>query len=434
MSLRAKFIAYLLLVHLAFAAFAIFFLWEHRVWLLALEAFLAFSFFLSFQLFHALFKPIELVNSGIETLKHRDFSAKFLPIHQPELDRLIEVYNRMLDELREERIRVQEQHYFLDKVLRASPSGILTFDYDECIALVNPSAAKMLQSNATELQGKKLAELHSPFAHALSHLLPNEAHVLPLLGSRRVKCQKSTFMDRGFVRSFILMEELTEELRRSEKAAYEKLIRLMSHEVNNSVGAVQSLLHSFLHYKSQLREADREDFVNALRVALTRIEHLNAFMRGFAEVVRVPRPKLVPCEVQKLLEEIARLFHAESTQKSIEWRWDVEAPLDPIALDREQMEHVFINICKNAMEAIGANGSITIHLGKKAERSFVVIEDTGSGISTEAQAQLFTPFFSTKANGQGLGLTLIQEILTLHRFEFSLESAPGGPTRFGIYF
>lgn len=434
MSLRAKFIIYLFFVHLAFAAFAVYFLWERRVWLLALEAFFALSFLLSYKLFNALFKPVELVNTGVETLKHRDFTSKFLPIKQPELDRLIDVYNRMLDELREERLRLQEQHYFLEKILTASPSGIITFDFDERITLVNPAAAKMLQAEAAELLGKTLSEMHSPFATALGRLQIHEAQVLPLYGTRRVKCQKSSFMDQGFARNFILMEELTEELRRSEKAAYEKLIRMMSHEVNNSVGAVNSLLHSFLHYKGQLRAGDREDFEHAVQVAITRSAHLNAFMRSFAEVVRLPRPNLQPCDLKQLLEEITLLFQAESKTQNIIWKWDVQTTLPRLALDRGQMEQVFLNICKNAMEAIGANGTITIRMGQRKDRKFVIIEDSGSGISPEAQTQLFTPFFSTKANGQGLGLTLVHEILMQHRCEFSLESLPHGTTQFSIYF
>jgi signal transduction histidine kinase len=98
------------------------------------------------------------------------------------------------------------------------------------------------------------------------------------------------------------------------------------------------------------------------------------------------------------------------------------------------MEQAFVNIFKNAMEAIGEKGTITIRMGKKREKKFVVIEDTGVGLTPEARANLFTPFFSTKENGQGIGLTMIQEILSQHRFEFSLDGEPGQPTQFAIYF
>lgn len=98
------------------------------------------------------------------------------------------------------------------------------------------------------------------------------------------------------------------------------------------------------------------------------------------------------------------------------------------------MEQVFVNILRNALEAIGKRGRITIHLGRRDRRPWVSIEDTGGGIPPEIKAQLFTPFFSTKENGQGIGLTMIQEILSRHRCEFSLESEPGQATRFEIVF
>src|ERR1051326_6594332 len=184
----------------------------------------------------------------------------------------------MADNLREERIKQQEQHYFLDKLLTASPSGIITLDFDEKIVMVNPSAERILQMQAAQLNGKRLAGLATPFASALSELMAGESKVVQLRGRRRVKCKKSQFLDRGFPRHFILMEELTEELRQSEKAAYEKLIRLMSHEVNNTVGASNSLLYSCLNYTNQLNEEDRQDFEAALRVAISRTHQLNEFM------------------------------------------------------------------------------------------------------------------------------------------------------------
>ncbi len=434
MSLRRKFILYLLFIHLAFAGTAIFLLWENRIWLLAVEAFFIISFILALRLFRALFQPLELIMTGAEFIKEKDFTSKLNEVGQSEMDKLIGVYNRMIDHLREERTRLQEQHYFLDKILKASPSGIITFDFDEQVAMVNPSAAKMLQSSPENLIGRRLAEIHIPFAEALSRLQIGEAQVISVQGRRRVKCQKSQYLDRGFARGFILMEELTEELRRSEKAAYEKLIRMMSHEVNNSIGAVNSLLHTFLNYKSQLRDEDRKDYETALQVAIARTDHLNAFMRSFADVVRLPLPKRQPCDLQELLESIALLMSAESRKRGIVWKWVIDEPLEPIVMDKNQMEQVFVNIFKNAMEAIGEKGTIIITMGKRGGKNFAIVEDTGCGLTPEARANLFTPFFSTKENGQGIGLTMIQEILSQHRFEFSLDSQPGGPTQFAIYF
>ena len=260
------------------------------------------------------------------------------------------------------------------------------------------------------------------------------SEVLPLRGQRRVRCHKAQFLDQGFSRSFVLLEELTEELRQSEKNAYEKVIRLLSHEVNNSIGAVNSLLHSCLNYSDQLSEEDREDYENALQVAIRRTDDLNAFMKSYAEVIRLPQPQRQPVEPRELLEEIQLLLSVDSQQRNIEWVWDEEEPPGIVEMDRNQMEQVFVNILKNAIEAIGEDGRVTLRLGKRDGKGWVAVEDTGGGIPPEVKAQLFTPFFSTKENGQGIGLTMVQEILNRHGFEFSLEGESGEPTRFEILF
>lgn len=434
MSLRLKFVIYLILVHLVFAALVAVLLEDKRGWLLLVEVFFVFSLAIGIRLIQYFWVPLDLIRTGAELIEERDFTSKFLEVGQPEMDQLIRVYNRMIDQLREERTRVQEQHYFMDKILASAPSGIITFDFDERIALVNPSAERMLQRSADELMGARLDDIPSSFVQGLKGIEEGKPQVLPLRGQRRVRCHRARFLDQGFPRDFLLMEELTEELRQSEKAAYEKVIRLLSHEVNNSVGAVNSLLHSCLNYKEQLCEEDEKDFEMAMRVAITRTEDLSAFMRSFAEVIKLPPPQLQPVDLKELLEDIQLLMSVESRERRIEWVWEEEDSPGIVQMDKNQMEHVFVNIFKNAMEAIGEDGRITICLDRKEKSARVVVEDTGCGIDAEVKAQLFTPFFSTKEKGQGIGLTMVQEILTRHGFEFSLESQPGKATQFEIVF
>ena len=255
-SLRVKFIVYLILVHLAFAALVFFLMEEQRGWLLAVEVFFVLSLAVGIRLIQHFWVPLDLIRTGAELIEERDFTSKFLEVGQPEMDQLIRIYNRMIDQLREERTRLQEQHYFMDKILASAPSGIVTLDFDGCIALVNPSGERMLQRVGEELVGQKLGDIPAGFVQSLNEIEVGESKVLALRGRRRVRCHRGQFLDQGFRRDYILMEELTEELRQSEKAAYEKVIRLLSHEVNNSSGGVNSLLHSCLNYKDQLREDD----------------------------------------------------------------------------------------------------------------------------------------------------------------------------------
>ena len=344
------------------------------------------------------------------------------------------VYNRMVDSLRDERVRLQEQQQFLARVLRESPGGILVLDFDGRVEMANPAALRLLQADAAGVIGRSLEELDRPLTSDLAALSEGQSRVLALWGGRRVRAAHGTFLDRGFRRSFYLLEELTEELRQSEKAAYEKLIRMLSHEVNNTVGASNSLLNSCLSYASQLRTDDRTDFEHAIGVVIGRTAELNTFMRSFADVVRLPPPRRQMVAPEALVDDLTRLVGAECAKRNITLRREVEADGMPVSMDRSQIEQALLNVAKNGIEAIGSGGTLTVRLTRRDGRRVLEVEDTGPGIPADVRDQLFTPFFSTKEGGQGIGLTLVQEILANHQFGYALDGPSGGPTRFTIVF
>ena len=156
------------------------------------------------------------------------------------------------------------------------------------------------------------------------------------------------------------------------------------------------------------------------------MNHLNGFMRGFADVVRIPPPEARPCSLRALLDDILVLMGPEMAGRRIECVWARSEPVGEVPLDRNQIEHVLVNVLKNAAEAIGQDGRISLDLRLDGGRPCLEIADSGPGIPPEITDRRFTPFFSTKRGGRGLGLTVIQEILTQHRFEFGLENRPEG--------
>ncbi len=436
LSLRNRFFLYLAAAHLLFAVVAWLVLKSAVVWLIAIEGAFLLSLVIGVLLVRSLFVPLDLLRAGADFLRESDFTTRFAECGPPEMIELIQVYNRMADHLRQERIRNEEQEHFVRDVLESSTSGVITLDLDGRIVTVNPAAERLLGQTEGELGGLELHDVGSRFAEELAGLAPGDTRILRLQGRRRVRCQKLTYLDRGFHRPFLLLDELTEELHRTEKAAYGKLIRMMSHEVNNTVGAVNSLLQSCQSYREQLSSADAEDFGRALKVAMQRNDHMNEFMQGFAEVVRLPAPRKAPTDVRLLLEEVAQLMKPQCEKRGIVWRWDFEEQFDSVGMDPGQMEQVFINIIKNAMEAMGAmgNGTLTVRTALARGRGCVVVRDTGPGISPEVRERLFTPFFSTKSDGRGIGLTMVQEILLAHGFDFVLQGAQGGGTEFTILF
>ena len=164
------------------------------------------------------------------------------------------------------------------------------------------------------------------------------------------------------------------------------------------------------------------------------MNNLNAFMRGFADVVRLPSPDMRPCDLKGLVDDILVLMRPELEERRIACAWERAEPLDPALLDKNQLEQVLVNVLKNAMESIGEGGTIALRLESVGGRPALTVGDTGAGIPEEVRARLFTPFFSTKRDGRGLGLTVIREILAQHRFEFSLQERPGGGAEFRIRF
>ncbi len=434
MTIRAWIIVYLSITHLVIAAIGAVLLWEeNRPWIIALEILLLLSLYIGLRLASRFKLPSELMVTGADLIREKDFAHTFSEVSSKDLNRLIKLYNEMIKRLREERIHSQEQQAFLKKMLEASPAGVITLDLEGRIDIINKTALSYLSDTSEKVLGQPLGDLESELAKELETIESGDSSVLLFEGRRKLKCIHDHYFDRGFVRSFYLLIELTEELRKSEKQAYEKLIRTLSHEVNNTVGAANSILRSCLVYSTQVSEDDREDFESALNVAIDRTDRLNTFMKGYADVVRLPDPIKTPVDLKELLDRLVHLLSTECAKRNIRIQRDYSIVRDLIEMDIAQMEQAIVNILKNAMEAIDRDGEITIRFTRHDSELFLEIIDTGSGLAPEVQADLFTPFFSTKPHGQGIGLTLVSEILTRHNFLYSLTSSKG-VTTFAIQF
>ncbi|MCB0277952.1 MAG: GHKL domain-containing protein [Calditrichaeota bacterium] len=430
MKLRTKFISLITAIHVIMLIFSLQLLSLNKLLFLGSELLILFSIVLSVQLYNAFIRPINLISAGIESLKDKDFSMKFMPVGQNEMDQLLAVYNQMIDKMREERIRQEEQHFFLQRLIEASPTGIIVLDFDDQLAAMNPAAEKLLNNSFSQIKGLRLDAIQHPLIQDCLDLEEGQKRTISRNGIELFALQKSHFLDRGFNKQFILIEELTEEIRKIEKQAYEKVIRMMSHEINNSIGAVNSIMESFRQFTSSLKFDDQDEFNHALDVVTKRNNRLNHFMKNFSDVVRIPEPNKREINLVDLLKSIETLVHAELKKRQISWRFETDANQFLILLDPEQFEQVLLNVIKNAYEAIDQQGEITVILNSNQQQ--LTIRDSGPGIADEIKSQLFTPFYSSKKDGQGIGLTIIREILSNHGFKFSL-SAVNGHTDFTIF-
>ncbi|MFT3935750.1 MAG: ATP-binding protein [Chitinophagaceae bacterium] len=427
MKLRTKYILFVGAIHLVTLALTFFIFRDNKLFFILAEVVILFSIFLSWQLYNQLLQPMKTLLQGADAIRDRDFNTKFLLTGKYEMDELIKIYNAMMDQLRQERTQQEQQHFFLEKLIHTSPTGIIILDYDENIRQVNPRALHLLQLEEKELLGETTGNISNPVLQEISKLPAGSSKTISPGGAATFKLQKSHFIDRGFARQFVMIEELTVEILAAEKKAYGKVIRMMAHEVNNTIGPVNSILSSTLQSKQNDAEIG-----NALQVAINRNNNLNIFMRNFADVVRLPVPNKKTTDLHQLLQQVIQLMKLKAGERAVQFDLHFHPSAIFITADTQQMELVLINIIKNAIEAIDKNGNITI-ITKQLPRQ-LIIRDNGKGIATTKADQLFTPFFSTKPDGQGIGLTLIKEILVEHGFSFSLTTIMPGQTDFMINF
>ena len=374
-------------------------------------------------------KPLNSIGSGMELLREQDFSSRLSPVGQYEADRIVNVFNRMMEQLKNERLRLREQNNFLDLLIKASPMGVILTTLDEDLSELNPMAQKMLGVRQEDVLGKKMNEIDSPLAAELANVPKGETATVRLNDSNIYRCTHSSFIDRGFQHPFFLIESLTDEVMKAEKKAYEKVIRMIAHEVNNTTAGITSTLDTVEQALST--EEGMDDICDVMRVCTERCFSMSRFIIRFADVVKIPEPTLTPVDLNDLAFTCKRFMEGMCTDRNIKLRLEIDETLKEVKMDASLFEQVLVNIIKNAAESIEKDGEIIV---RTLSPAIVEVVDNGKGISKEVEAKLFSPFFSTKPNGQGIGLIFIREVLMRHGCTFSLRTYADGLTRFRILF
>ena len=344
-------------------------------------------------------RPYDTLIGGMELVKDLDLTTRLAPSGQHETDLIVRTFNDLLTRLRSEHLTLEEQYSFLSLLIEASPMGIVQCDIDGKTTSMNPAAREMLSPSIEE---------------AMKALPMGQSTTVRLTGGPQLfRISHLSFPDRGFQHPFFLIEPLTAEVRQAEKAAYERIVRMIAHEVNNSVAGIVNLIDS------EPAAADR-------------LKALSAFVTRFAEVVKIPKPQLQLCDLSEEVEACQPFLENLCAGKPVRLEFRLTDEASPVHLDTVLFQQVLINIVKNAVESIGNNqGHITVTTTPYQ----LVVADNGRGIPAEVAQHLFTPFYSTKPQGQGLGLLLIRDILTAHGCTFSLLTDPDDHlTRFTIRF
>ncbi|MDR0973828.1 MAG: PAS domain-containing protein [Prevotellaceae bacterium] len=378
--------------------------------------------------YHRLVRPMNTIANGMDLLREQDFSSRLKLIGQIEADRIVELFNRMIEQLKNERLRLREQNNFLDLLIDASPMGVLILSLDGRLTQCNPAALRILGVGIVEIVNRKLSDIPVPLAMELAKISRGTSQTVRLNDANVYKCTHSSFIDNSFPHSFFLLESLTDEVIKVERQAYEKVIRMIAHEVNNTTAGITSTLDSVNEILSE--SPDNADLCTLMSVCINRCYAMSRFITRFSDVVKIPEPNLVHTDINALLAGCMRFMESTCSEHNISLRLStVELPEKKI--DATLMEQAVLNIIKNSVESIGNDGDIVIRTDSPA---MIEVADNGRGIDQATETKLFTPFFSTKPRGQGIGLLFIREVLTRHGCTFSLRTYPDGWTRFRILF
>lgn len=370
-------------------------------------------------------KPIRTLAQGMDMLKMQDFTQRLKTIGQKETDTIAETFNAIISRLREEQIHTREQEHFLNLIINNTSTAIILLDGNNKISFLNSAATTLF---GKDVVSKGLSEINTPVAKILSSVAPHSTITLPTNTGDLFRCTHETFMDSGYAHHFFIIENVTTEINNAQRTAYEKIIRMISHEVNNSMTGILStmqMLEEICHENNKLSY-----FEEPIDACINRSTQLGQFLSRIAQVVKIPDPKLRSCNINDCITQAVTFVKSEANNRNIDISIHYSAESIIKGIDIDLFQQALINILRNAMESIDKNGKISIDFSE----NHIFITDNGKGIDAKIAENIFRPFFSTKKGGQGIGLMMIADILTKHGFKYSLATNPQtNLTTFAIY-
>ncbi|MGH9606635.1 MAG: sensor histidine kinase [Terracidiphilus sp.] len=369
-------------------------------------------------LIDSLIRPLQTLSNVVSSLREGDYSFRARGAGSKDaLGELAAEVNALADLLQKQRVRSLEATALLARIFEVMHAPLFAFDREDLLQLVNNAGLNLLGLKYARCFGRPAHEL------GLDELLNAPDQSIRLFGARPTRwlLRKAAFRQDGAPHTLLLLADVSLPLQEEEQAAWKRLIRVLGHELSNSLAPIKSIAGSLLTRVDALdgEEATLGDFRRGLGVVESRADSLHRFVQSYRQLAQLPPPRLKQVRVGPLLERVVLL----EQRLPVELKPGPPATLDA---DADQLEQMFINLLANAVDASLANGAHPVRTGWKVAGSAVTVEIEDRGLGIANAENLFVPFYTTKPAGSGVGLALAQQIARAHGGEIRLVNREDG--------
>ncbi|MDH5468630.1 MAG: ATP-binding protein [Candidatus Aminicenantes bacterium] len=403
---------------------------------------------------YSLINYIEKTNRDLtrffQSIEYSDFSQTFKNNKLgSSFDALNKAFTEVMNAFRKTRSEKEEHYRYLQTVVQHVGIGLIAFQPDGEVELVNTAAKRLLK--VPRLKNiNSLESLSKPLVDTLFRLKPKEKALVKLENNNEplhLSLYATEFKLRGQKYSLVSIQNIHSELEEKEIEAWQRLIRVLTHEIMNSVTPIASLastINELIQERFESPEFEKEkasessnDIYQALHTIQKRSQGLLHFMDAYRNLTLLPKPKFHIFSVNELFTRVEKLMQSHIAEKAVSFKTHIEPQGLELIADPELMEQVLINLLLNALQAVEGQKNAKIELsGSLDERGRIIIQviDNGPGIPQENLEKIFIPFFSTKEGGSGIGLSLSRQIMRLHKGSISVHSEPNVNTVFTLLF
>lgn len=365
--------------------------------------------------FRRLVHPLYTLGGLLEALRQGDYSLR--GVRSSVLGDLVYDLNALAERLQAERLEFEESSFLLGKTLAAMDSAVMVFDRDGRLRLANPAACQLLARSREQMFGRSIAELTlEPVLAASSGSVLRHRFAAR---EGRFEVRHVPLRSDGRSAQLLVINDVGRALREEERQAWQRLLRVLGHEVNNSLAPIRSMADTLgtLLAREPMPEDWREDMHAGLQVVSRRAAALSRFLAGYSRLARLPPPQRRRVDVAAVVARVAPM------EAQLQVQVGTSTALHVLA-DPDQLEQALINLLRNAAEAAGGDGRVGIRWRRDGGRALIEVLDDGPG--PPDSDNLFVPFFTTKPQGSGIGLALVRQIAEAHEGDAQLVRRDDG--------